>query len=69
MILPKDAKPTFRKGVLPSAFPLRGICRSWRVIDGNDSTFSPLPQAGFWEIEVLRTVCDVNARYVTYLNM
>ena len=50
MILPKDAKPTFRKGVRPSAFPLRGICRSWRVIGGNDSTFSPLPQAGFWEV-------------------
>ena len=45
-----------RKGMRPSAFPPRGICRSWRVIGENDTTFPRPKQAGIWEVEVLRAV-------------
>ena len=48
----------------PSAFPPRGICRSWRVIGGNDTTFPRPKQAGILKIEVLRAGGNANAQEV-----
>ena len=53
-----------RKCMRPSAFPPRGICRSWRVIGGNDTTFPRPKQAGILKIEVLRAGGNANAQEV-----
>ncbi len=61
--LPRHEKPYPPMSKINLAFPFTVPSK------GNAGKYTPFPrppQAGFWEIEVLRAICDVNARYVTY---